>query len=127
MEQIDPGAIAVVLLYSYLHPTPELRIAEALKSTGKPVSLSHKILPEFREFERTSATVINAYLSPVISSYLSKLKDSEVLKGKKLTLMQSSGGTISAERAIEEPIRTILSGTGCRGSGSLRRGHTSRL
>ena len=110
VEQIDPGAIAVVLLYSYLNPTPELRIAEALKSTGKPVSLSHKILPEFREFERTSATVINAYLSPVISSYLSKLKDSEELKGKKLTLMQSNGGTISAERAVEEPIRTILSG-----------------
>ena len=110
VDQVDPEAIAVVLLYSYLNPTPELRIAEALKSTGKPVSLSHKILPEFREFERTSATVINAYLFPVISSYLSKLKDSEVLKGKKLTLMQSNGGTISAERAVEEPIRTILSG-----------------
>ena len=110
VEQIDPEAIAVVLLYSYLNPTPELRIEEALKPTSKPVSLSHKILPEFREFERTSATVINAYLSAVISSYLSDLKSSEVLEGKKLTLMQSNGGTISAERAVEEPIRTILSG-----------------
>ena len=110
VEQIDPEAIAVVLLYSYLNPTPELRIAEALKATSKPVSLSHRVLPEFREFERTSATVINAYLSTVISSYLNKLKGSEVLEGKKLTLMQSNGGTISAERAVEEPIRTILSG-----------------
>ena len=110
VEQIDPEVIAVVLLYSYLNPTPELRIEEALKPTSKPVSLSHKILPEFREFERTSATVINAYLSAVISSYLSDLKSSEVLEGKKLTLMQSNGGTISAERAVEEPIRTILSG-----------------
>ena len=110
VEQIDPEAIAVVLLYSYLNSTPELRIAEALKGTSKPVSLSHKVLPEFREFERTSATVINAYLSTVVSSYLSELKDSDVLEGKKLTLMQSNGGTISAERAVEEPIRTILSG-----------------
>ena len=110
VEQIGPDSVAVVLLYSYLNPTPELRIAEALKPTSKPVSLSHRILPEFREFERTSATVINAYLSPVISSYLSDLKSSEALEGKKLTLMQSSGGTISAERAIEEPVRTILSG-----------------
>ena len=110
VEQIGPDSVAVVLLYSYLNPTPELRIAEALKPTSKPVSLSHRILPEFREFERTSATVINAYLSPVLSSYLSDLKSSEALEGKKLTLMQSSGGTISAERAIEEPVRTILSG-----------------
>ncbi len=110
VEQIDPEAIAVVLLYSYLNPTPELRIGEALRPTSKPVSLSHRILPEFREFERTSATVINAYLSPVVSSYLSDLQGSEVLKGKKLTLMQSNGGTISAEKAVEEPIRTILSG-----------------
>ncbi len=110
VEQIDPDTIAVVLLYSYLNPGPETRIAEVLESTGKPVSLSHKVLPEFREFERTSATVINAYLTPIISSYLGELENSKELEGKKLTVMQSSGGTISAGRAVEEPIRTILSG-----------------
>ncbi len=110
VEQTDSESIAVVLLYSYLNPQPELRIAEVLKSTGKPVSLSHKVLPEFREFERTSATVINAYLTPVISSYLSELEKSQELKGKKLTVMQSNGGTISARRSASEPINTILSG-----------------
>ncbi len=110
VEQIDPEAIAVVLLYSYLNPGPEMRIAEILESIAKPVSLSHKVLPEFREFERTSATVINAYLTPVISSYLSQLEDSQELKGKKLRVMQSNGGTISASHAVKEPICTILSG-----------------
>lgn len=110
MDQLRPESIAVTLLYSYLNPTPEKRVAEALQGLDIPISLSHEILPEFREFERTSATVINAYLMPVIASYLQELQDSPLIQSGNLTVMQSNGGTISAERAAREPVRTIASG-----------------
>ena len=74
------------------------------------MSLSHEILPEFREFERTSATVINAYLMPIVLSYLQGLEDDPLIQSGNLTVMQSNGGAISAGRASREPIRTIASG-----------------
>ena len=110
IEQLAPESIAVVLLYSYVNPESENRIAEALESTQIPVSLSHRILPEFREYERTSTTVINAYLQPIIMSHLSALRSDPLLERGKLTLMQSNGGSISANSERLDPVRLLLSG-----------------
>ncbi|MFQ5928139.1 MAG: hydantoinase/oxoprolinase family protein [Acidobacteriota bacterium] len=110
VKQLAPEAIAVVLLYSYLNPEAEERIAEALEFAQLPLSLSHQVLPEFREYERTSATVINAYLTPTMSNYLSALSSDPLAQKGKLTIMQSNGGTIPAEAARSQPLRTLLSG-----------------
>jgi N-methylhydantoinase A len=69
-----PASIAISLLFSFANPKNELAIAEALKSLGIPLSISHQILPEFREYERTSTVVINAYLQPVMQRYLENLQ-----------------------------------------------------
>ena len=110
VEQLAPESIALVLLYSYLNPEDEERIAQALRPTRIPVSLSHQILPEFREYERTSATVINAYLTPLMSNYLAALVADPLVQKGKLTIMQSNGGSIPAQAARCEPVRTLLSG-----------------
>ncbi|MBC7349515.1 MAG: hydantoinase/oxoprolinase family protein [Candidatus Aminicenantes bacterium] len=101
-------AVAVCLLHSYANPVHELAVAERLKQAGFRVSVSSSLLPEHREFERASTTVINAYLLPVMDRYLEKLEAS--LSGAELKIMQSNEGYISAGRARQEPIRTILSG-----------------
>lgn len=110
VEQLRPESIAVVLLYSYVNPESELRIAQALESAGLPISLSHKILPEFREYERTSTTVVNAYVTPIVTRYLSALSSHPLVRKGKLTVMQSNGGSIPADSASLEPVRTLLSG-----------------
>jgi len=102
-------SLAVCLLFSYANPDHERRIGRALKSLKIPVSLSHQILPEFREYERTSTTVVNAYLAPVMGRYLAEL-GRRVGSGRSLRVMQSNGGIISARVAMREPVRTILSG-----------------
>jgi len=108
-------AVAISLLFSFLHPEHEERIAAALKSLGVPLSISSRILPEYREYERTSTVVINAYLQPLMGRYLSRLSDAQNLR-----VMQSSGGSISAEVAAAEPVRTILSGPSGGVVGALR-------
>lgn len=109
-------SIAVSLLFSFVCPDHESRIAEALASLNVPLSISHKILPEYREYERTSTVVINAYLQPLMGAYLRNL---ETLVPK-LRVMQSSGGSISAAAAANEPVRTILSGPAGGVVGALR-------
>ncbi|MFN0108171.1 MAG: hydantoinase/oxoprolinase family protein [Blastocatellia bacterium] len=108
-------SIAVSLLFSFANPDHEKRIADALEPLSVPVSVSHKILPEYREFERASTVVINAYLAPKVSHYLGQLTEGLTRRLKRqgetrLRIMQSSGGSISAEIAAREPVRTILSG-----------------
>ncbi|HKP46813.1 MAG TPA: hydantoinase/oxoprolinase family protein, partial [Pyrinomonadaceae bacterium] len=93
-------AIAICLLFSFVHPAHEQEIAEAVSSLGVPVSVSHLILPEYREFERTSTVAINAYLQPLMGNYLRRLKT----HAKQLRVMQSSGGSISAQIAAAEPV-----------------------
>ena len=112
-------AIAISLLFSVLHPEHEERIAAALAELDVPLSISSRIHPEYREYERTSTVVINAYLQPLMGRYLSRLADAQ---GAKLNLrvMQSSGGSISAEVAASEPVRTILSGPSGGVVGALR-------
>ena len=100
-------AVAVSLLFSFLHPEHERLIERALSTLKAPLSVSHRILPEYREYERTSTVVINAYLQPLMGNYLNRLKTK---RPRSLRVMQSSGGSISASVAAEEPVRTILSG-----------------
>lgn len=106
----SPQAIAVVLLHSYVNPRHEEIVEKALEVTGIPVSLSSRILPEFREYERTSATVINAYLTPVVNRYLDALSSSPLLGKSRLTIMQSNGGTVPLSPASVDPVRTLFSG-----------------
>ena len=69
-----PESIAICLLFSFANPKNELEIAKSLESLGIPLSISHKILPEFREYERSSTVVVNAYLQPVMRKYLENLE-----------------------------------------------------
>jgi N-methylhydantoinase A len=134
-----PGieSAAVCLLFSFANPAHEQLVARALEPIGIPVSLSHKILPEYREYERTSTVVINAYLVPLMSRYLSALAEglkSKVQSPKSkaavdfglwtsdygLRVMQSNGGSVSAATAAAEPVRAILSGPAGGVVGALR-------
>jgi N-methylhydantoinase A/oxoprolinase/acetone carboxylase beta subunit len=114
-------AFAVCLLHSYANPKSENAIAGALKSLGRPVSISHRILAEYREFERLSTTVVNSYVAPRMSSHLRNLASR--LERTKLRVMQSNGSAIGIDLAQEEPVRTILSGpaAGVIGAGELAR------
>lgn len=101
----QPESIAVSLLFAFANPENEQAVCRALARLGLPISASHRILPEFREYERASTIVINAYLAPKMEAYLGAL-DRQI----PLSVMQSSGGIIQAKLAAEEPVRTILSG-----------------
>lgn len=113
-EQVD--AIAICLLFSFVTPDHEKRIARALSPLKIPLSISHEILPEYREFERTSTVTINAYLQPLMGRYLKRL----AANTPRLRVMQSSGGSISATVAAQQPVRTILSGPSGGVVGALR-------
>ena len=134
-----PQSIAISLLFSFANPKNEQSIAEALKPLEVPLSISHEILPEFREYERTSTVVINAYLQPVMQSYLESLEAKTRATSKthvaatveerpfraakepqknralapvppRIFVMQSSGGITALSTAAREPVRTVLSG-----------------
>lgn len=102
-------AVAICLLFSFLHPEHEALIAERLRAEGYFVSASSEILPEFREYERCSTTVVNAYVSPILGKYLSFLENS-LDPGMHLSVMQSNGGAIQPEEARRAGVRCILSG-----------------
>lgn len=102
------GAVAISFLFSFANPANELAAVEALQKLGIPISASHQILPEFREYERASTVLMNAYLQPVLEGYLANLKR-PVSKGS-IFVMQSSGGIASLATAAREPVRTVLSG-----------------
>ena len=109
LEESGVDAVAVSFLFSFLNPAHEETVMEALQKLPNPpfVSLSSRILPEFREYERTSTVVVNSYVGKLMANYLGGLEDS---LGKGLRIMQSSGGSITAGMAAEQPVRTILSG-----------------
>ena len=117
LKQAKVEAIAISLLFSFLHPEHEERIASSLAPLDVPLSVSSRILPEYREYERTSTVVINAYLQPLMGRYLKQLSGETKLN---LRVMQSSGGSISADVAATEPVRTILSGPSGGVVGALR-------
>ena len=106
-----PEAIALSLLFSFANPANERAVAEALNSLRVPLTVSHQLLPEFREYERGSTVTVNAYLQPLMETYLFALR--KKLDGDGTTsvfVMQSSGGITSLESAAQEPVRTVLSG-----------------
>ena len=105
-------AVAISLLFSFANPQTELRVEAALQGLGIPISTSHRILPEFREYERASTVVVNAYLAPRMQNYLLHLEQQVTAQhaGGRVDVMQSSGGIISARLAAREPVRTVLSG-----------------
>ncbi|TML88513.1 MAG: hydantoinase/oxoprolinase family protein [Actinobacteria bacterium] len=109
------GAVAVAFLFSFLEPAHELEAERVLlEELGDaiPVSLSHRIAREWREYERTSSTVLDAYTSPVVRRYLDRLEAALQQKGLRVPLhvMQSSGGIVTAQSARQLSLQTLLSG-----------------
>ena len=102
-------AIAVCFLFAYVNPQNEQIVAKHLSRLGIPVSCSHEVLPEYREYARFSTTVANAYIRPTLERHLSTLTDSERFPDA-FRLMLSNGGCISAENFESAGIRTVLSG-----------------
>ncbi len=128
-------AVALCFLFSFANPANERRAASALRELGIPISISHEVLPEFREYERVSTVTMNAFLAPRMGTYLKNLihmvgEGSPKVPGhaalphgqyrelgglpyrtaSRVFVMQSSGGITTAQRAAREPVRTILSG-----------------
>jgi N-methylhydantoinase A len=140
LRQKHPEAIAISLLFSFANPQHERAVASALAVLGLPLSVSHQILPEFREYERISTVVVNAYLQPLMQHYLESLErraqtatlaSQGPRPGKvgaqgglanalpsprgprtaaKIFVMQSSGGITALSAAARQPVRTLLSG-----------------
>ena len=113
----DAGAeaVAISLLFSFLHPEHEELVAEALGELDPPpfISVSNRVLPQYREYERTSTVTANAYVGPVMSGYLRRLETAlgaEDAGPGRVRVMQSSGGSVSLRAAAQEPVRTVLSG-----------------
>jgi N-methylhydantoinase A len=116
LHEKHPEAIAVSLLFSFANPKNENAAVHTLEKLGLPLSVSHQIFPEFREYERTSTVVVNAYLQPVMQHYLESLDRrtrSSMQSGaaqSRIFVMQSSGGITALSSAARESVRTVLSG-----------------
>jgi N-methylhydantoinase A len=101
-------SIAVGLLHSYANTAHEDIVAEALAGHGVPVTRSGRLLPEYREYERFSTALVNAYVAPLVQRYLDALERES--RAQRVRIMASGGGAFSVERATREPVHTILSG-----------------
>jgi len=114
VRESGAASCAVCLLFSFLNPAHERAIGRALEKAvpGLQVSLSSAVQPEFREYERFSTALVNAWLQPTISAYMDSLEEevSTRLPGVRLGINQSSGGLMSVARARAFPVRTALSG-----------------
>jgi N-methylhydantoinase A len=108
IREHDIESVAVCLLHSYANDSHEQKIKQGLSGTGIPITLSSEILPEFREYERLTTTLINAYLAPEIVTYIQKL--TEQLGEVVLHIQQSNGGVLPAEDIGRRAIYTVLSG-----------------
>ena len=113
VEEAEVEAVAVCLLFAFMHPDHEKRVGEALRDAlpGVHVSLSSEVLPEFREYERFSTTAADAYLAPRLEAYFSNLAEKAEEAGVPGPLiMQSSGGVVPVEDAISDAAGCVLSG-----------------
>ncbi len=108
IQKSKTEAVAVSLINSYANSSNENIVSRELRRKKIQASVSSEVLPEHREYERTSTTAVNAYLMPVINRYLEKLE--KMLKKAELRIMQSNEGYIIPRKAKSEPIRTALSG-----------------
>lgn len=129
----SPDSVAISLLHSYANRGHEAAVASALteatEGLGIPLSVSSELVPEFREYERTSTTVLNAYVAPIMDRYLGRLADEA--GAQRVSIMGSNGGALPIERARREPVHTVLSGPAGGVVGALtwaqRGGHDSIL
>ena len=112
LREADVESVAVALLHAYVTPENESRVAAVLREElDVPVSASHAVLPEFREFERTSTTVVDAYVTPAIDRYVGNLTDRAAAAGiPEPRIMQSNGGIASADTVRTHAVGTALSG-----------------
>jgi N-methylhydantoinase A len=129
-QQID--ALAVCLLHAYVNPAHELRVRElaAEELPRVPVSLSCEVLPVFREYERTTATILNAYVLPGVAGYHRRLAErlGDLSIEAPLRIMKSNGGMYGADSAASQPIHTALSGPAAAAVGAILIGrHAERL
>src|SRR4029078_1961607 len=107
-------AVAVCFLHAYANPAHERRVGEILRSANPTlfVTLSHEIVREYREYERTSTTALNAFIGPRVQTYLGRL-ESHLYSGRflgKLNIMRSNGGVMSVRLAQEQPVSMMESG-----------------
>jgi N-methylhydantoinase A len=112
-REAEVEAVAVCLLFGFLHPEHEQKVGTALREAlpGLQISLSSEVLPEFREYERCSTTVANSYLTPRLAAYLERLADEvEALGLPSPLVMQSSGGAAEIEAAAARAASCLLSG-----------------
>jgi N-methylhydantoinase A/oxoprolinase/acetone carboxylase beta subunit len=107
LQRARVRSVAICFLHSYRNPAHERATLRALTREGIYVCASHEISPEFREYERASTTAVNAYVGPLMETYLSELASS---RGFRIAIMQSNGGLLSARDASRHPVRTVLSG-----------------
>lgn len=120
----DVDAVAVCLLYSFVNPAHEQAVAariRAVRGDAFPVALSSDVLPEFREYERASTTVMEAYVRPVMARYIRRLADGLPAP---LRVMRSDGGVMRAARVEREAVQTALSGPAAGVIGAL---HIAKL
>jgi N-methylhydantoinase A len=125
LAEAGAESVAVCLLHSYADPSHERRVAEAIaeRLPGSHVSASHDVLGVFREYERTSTTVIDAYLSPLITRYLERLAVAAAEAGlPEPEIMSSSGGLLSSAAAARHAAWTVLSGPAGGAVGAARVG-----
>ena len=124
-------SIAVCLLFSFLNPVHEQRIAAAIRAEIPDVyiSISSEVQPEFREYERFSTTLINAFLQPEVGRYMERLKGAitQVAPNARFGIFQSSGGLMSIDKALEFPVRTALSGPAAGAVGAAAAGGKSTI
>jgi len=101
-------SVAISFLFSFTNPAHEQKVAQCFRQEGFFVTASQELLPEFREYERASTTVVNAYVSPVLDQYLGELEDK--LGADTFYIMQSNGGRIQATQGRQQGVHSILSG-----------------
>src|SRR5690625_2367013 len=113
LKEGDFDAVAVCLLHAYRNPEHEKRLLEKLTDAlNVPVSLSSDIAREWREYERVSTTIINAYVAPIVNNYLTLLEKEMEKRGyyKDIYIMQSNGGVMTSKVAKKLPLQTLMSG-----------------
>src|SRR5438132_1262847 len=114
LKSAGARAIAVCFLYAYVDPAHERRVRRIVEEELPDafVTCSHEVAPEFREYERLSTVVVNAYLGPVMAGYLSGLGPRLTDAGVRVVphITQSNGGVMSFDAARAQPVRTVLSG-----------------
>lgn len=126
VQAAQAESVAICLLFSFANAANENAIERALKPLGIPLSFSHRILPEFREYERMSTVTVNAYLQPLMQRYLENLRSQlSASREARIFVMQSSGGITALSTAASQPVRTVLSGPAGGAVGALEMGRNA--